>query len=144
MTDVKRVSPQDAKALLDEGHVYVDVRTPEEWAAGHPTGATNVPWAFAGAAGMSPNPEFIPAMSALHTKEAKLIVGCKTGGRSLKAATALLAAGFTNVIDQRAGYEGPRDAFGQVSEKGWSPAGLPTETATAGGSWQEQKTKAGI
>jgi rhodanese-related sulfurtransferase len=145
MSDVKRVSPQEAKALLDEGWVYVDVRTPEEWAAGHPAGATNVPWALTGPAGMTPNPAFLPAMEKLHDKAAaKLILGCKTGGRSLKAATALVGAGFTNVVDQRAGWEGPRDTFGQVTEPGWKPAGLPAETETPGGSWPEQKTRAGV
>ena len=144
MTDLKRVSPQEAKSLLDEGYVYVDVRTPEEWAAGHPVGSTNVPWALTGPAGMAPNPEFVPAMEKLHDKAAKIVLGCKAGGRSLKAANALLAAGFTDVVDQRAGWEGPRDAFGQLSEPGWKPAGLPAETETPGGSWPQQKTKAGI
>ncbi len=142
MTEPKRVSPHEAKVLLDEGYVYVDVRTPEEWAAGHPAGATNVPWAFTGPSGMSPNPEFVAAMTALHAKDARILLGCRSGGRSLKAASALMAAGFSEVVDQRAGYEGPRDAFGQVTEKGWSPAGLPTETATPGGAWDEQKARA--
>lgn len=144
MSDVKRVSPQEAKTLQAEGYVIVDVRTPLEWAAGHPAGATNVPWALTIPAGMTPNPEFMAAMSALHDKDAKLILTCRSGGRSLKAATALVAAGFTNVIDQRAGWEGPRDAFGQVTEQGWSPSGLPAETETAGGSWSEQKARAKI
>lgn len=144
MSDLKRVSPAEAKALLDEGYVYVDVRTPEEWAAGHPTGSINVPWALNSPGGMSPNPAFLPAMEKLHDKAAKIIVGCKAGGRSLKAANALLAAGFTDVVDQRAGWDGPRDAFGKLTEQGWQPSGLPTETATPGASWAEQKTKAGL
>jgi len=143
MTELERVSPQEAKSLIDgEGYHYVDVRTPEEWAAGHPVGSTNVPWALTAPAGMTPNPEFVSAMCALHAKDAKIVVGCKAGGRSLKAANALIAAGFTSVVDQRAGWDGVRDAFGQLSEKGWQPSGLPTETSTEGGSWAEQRTRA--
>ena len=141
MADPKRVSPHEAKDLLDQGWTYLDVRTPAEWAAGHPTGAPNVPWAFSGAAGMTPNPDFVKQVEALYGKDAKLVLGCRSGGRSLKAAQALLGAGFTSVIDQRAGWEGPRDSFGKVTEKGWSLEGLPTETTTPGQSWDELKAR---
>lgn len=141
MADPKRISPHEAKALLDEGWTYLDVRTPAEWAAGHAVGAPNVPWAFSGPTGMTPNPDFVKQVETLYGKDAKLVVGCKSGGRSLKATQALLAAGFTNVVDQRAGWEGPRDAFGKISEKGWSLEGLPTETSTPGQSWDELKAK---
>jgi hypothetical protein len=36
-------------------------------------------------------------------------------------------AGFTRVLDQRAGWDGKRGPFGEISEPGWSRAGLPTE-----------------
>ena len=55
----------------------------------------------------------------------------------------MIAAGYTGVVDQRAGFDGPRDAFGQLTEPGWGPAGLPVETATPGGSYAELKHKAG-
>lgn len=141
MADPKRVSPHEAKALMEEGWTYLDVRTPAEWAAGHPPGAPNVPWAFSGTAGMTPNPDFVTQVEKLYGKDAKLLLGCRSGGRSLKAAQALLGAGFTSVIDQRAGWEGPRDSFGKVTEKGWSLEGLPSETATPGQSWDELKSK---
>ncbi len=141
MADPKRVSPHEAKALVDEGWTYLDVRTPAEWAAGHPVGAPNIPWAFSGPSGMTPNPGFVAAAEATFGRDAKLVLGCKSGNRSLKATEALLAAGFTSVVDQRAGYEGPKDAFGKVTEKGWSSEGLPTETATPGKSWDELKPK---
>ena len=141
MADPQRVSPHEAKELLDQGWTYLDVRTPAEWAAGHPPGAPNVPWAFSGAAGMTPNPDFVSQVEKLYGKDAKLVLGCRSGGRSLKAAQALLGAGFTSVIDQRAGWEGPRDSFGKVTEKGWSLEGLPSETTTPGQSWDELKAK---
>ena len=144
MSNVNRVSPEDAKKLVDEeGYTYVDVRTEAEYAAGHAQGAHNVPLLHAGARGMEPNPDFLEVMSGAYPKDAKLVVGCKSGGRSLKAAQQLLSAGYTNIVDQRAGWDGSRDSFGAVTEGGWSTRGWPTETATAGGSYGEVRKKAG-
>ena len=92
MAELKRVSPQEAKSLLDEGYVYVDVRTPEEWAAGHPAGSTNVPWALSAPGGMSPNPDFLAAMEKLHDKSAKIAKKAHAEGTTLKAAG--IALGF--------------------------------------------------
>lgn len=41
---VERISPQDAKAAYDQSAaVFLDVRTPEEYAEGHIAGATTIP-----------------------------------------------------------------------------------------------------
>jgi rhodanese-related sulfurtransferase len=127
---VKRVSPAEARDLIDEqGYVYVDVRSLPEFAAGHPEGAYNVPLMNMGPGGMSPNPDFLKVMGAF-PKDAKLVVGCKAGGRSARAAGMLESAGYTNVVDQRAGFEGaPDPATGRVSEPGWRPSGLPVSTS---------------
>ncbi|HEY4117950.1 MAG TPA: rhodanese-like domain-containing protein [Byssovorax sp.] len=143
MPDFKRVSPSEAKDLLDAGYTYVDVRTEAEYAAGHPKGALNVPIATSGPRGMEPNPRFAEVVEKLFAKDAKLVVGCKAGGRSLRAAEALTGAGFTSVVDQRAGWDGARDAFGQLVEPGWSPAGLPSETTTAGADYASLLAKIG-
>jgi rhodanese-related sulfurtransferase len=127
MADVKRVSPREAQALLDEGYVYVDVRSEQEFAEGHPAGAYNVPLMHLGGGGMQPNDRFGEVMLGAFPRDAKLVVGCKAGNRSLRAATALLGDGYTNIIEQRAGWDGTRDPFGQVAEAGWGPAGLPSE-----------------
>jgi len=142
MADIKRISPEEANAKLGEGYTYVDVRTVEEFEAGHPAGALNVPIAFAGRAGMVENPDFVAVMAALFAKDANIVVGCKAGGRSLRAAQVLSAEGFTGVVDQRAGWDGARNAFGQVTEPGWSRAGLPAESGqTNGRSWHDLKAK---
>jgi rhodanese-related sulfurtransferase len=141
MADLRRVSPAEAKELLDQGYVYVDVRSEPEYAAGHPKGALNVPIAHAEAGGMKPNPRFVEVMKKLFAPDAKIVVGCKAGGRSLKAAEALIAAGYSGVVDQRAGWDGVRDAFGALREPGWSPAGLPSETTTPGGTYAELLAK---
>ena len=122
----KRVSPDEAKALIDrEGYVYVDVRSLPEFEAGHPEGSYNVPLMHAGPAGMVPNPEFMAVMEKSFPKDARLVLGCKGGGRSQRAATMLEGAGYTNLVDQRAGFEGGH------GEPGWRPQGLPTSTEAA-------------
>jgi rhodanese-related sulfurtransferase len=113
-----RISPAEAHAkMVDEGFTYVDVRTPDEFASGHPAGAINVPL----------GDEFIAAIGARFAKDAPLIVGCKSGVRSARASRALDAAGFTRVFDQRAGWDGVRGTFGEITEPGWRRCGLPTK-----------------
>jgi rhodanese-related sulfurtransferase len=142
MAEIKRVSPQEALDLTNHGWVYVDVRTEQEFLDGHPAGAFNVPIAHQGGGSMTPNPDFVSVVETAFGKDAKIVVGCKAGGRSLRAAQALIGAGFTNIIDQRAGWDGARDAFGQMSEPGWSRAGLPVEKgSTAGHTYGEVKAK---
>ncbi len=143
MADITRISPSDASEKLAGGWTYVDVRTTEEFEAGHPAGALNVPIAHAGPGGMVPNPDFLPVMKSAFALDAKIVVGCKSGARSLRAAQALVAAGFTQVADQRAGWDGARSAFGQVTEPGWLRAGLPAEEGQPQGrSWHDMKLKA--
>jgi len=142
MAKITRVSPAEAKKLVDEeGYTYVDVRSEPEYAAGHPVGAHNVPLMHAGPRGMTPNTDFLDVMQALYAKDAKLVVGCRSGQRSMRAAEMLAGAGYTQLIDQRAGYEGTRNSFGAIAEPGWAPGGLPTETSTPGASYAELQEK---
>lgn len=144
MPNIPRFAPQDAhKLITEEGYTHVDVRTEAEYAAGHPAGALNVPVMLAGPGGMTPNPDFVRVMSGLFAKDAKLVLGCRSGQRSMRAAEMLQAAGFSNVNDQRAGFAGPRDPMGRPIEPGWADSGLPVETATPGGSYAELRQKAG-
>ena len=148
MTEAKQtptVSPAEAKRLLDdEGYVYLDVRTAEEYAAGHPSGARNVPWKHRGDAGMAANPDFLAVVEALYPRDAKLVLACKAGGRSRAAAQALAAAGYDSLVDLSAGYGGKRNAFGAVVQPGWADAGLPTETSTEGGRYEAVRAEAGL
>lgn len=127
MTNVKRVSPREAQELMAQGYVYVDVRSVQEFEAGHPEGAFNIPLLDMGPFGMTPNPHFIEEMAAHFAKDAKIIVGCKAGGRSLQAAHLMAQAGFEPPIDQRAGQDG--NGF----EPGWRASGLPVACAAAPG-----------
>lgn len=142
---VDRISPEDAlRRMKDEGWDYVDVRSIPEFEQGHPAGAYNVPLMHMGPAGMEPNPDFLSVFEASFPKDAKIVLGCKSGGRSLRAAEMLEAAGWKSVVDQRAGWGGARNPFGQVSEKGWEAAGLPRENEPQPGhSYAELEEKRG-
>jgi rhodanese-related sulfurtransferase len=136
MANVKRVSPLEAKGLLDQGYTYVDVRTVEEFHAGHPTGALNVPLTVAGPAGSQMNPEFTAAIEARFARDAKIVVGCASGVRSLRAVEILTSMGYRDVVDQRAGFGGSRSPFGARAEPGWAELGLPISLGPDRGSYQ--------
>lgn len=125
---MKRISPKEAKALQDEGWTYLDVRSEGEFEKAHPAGAINIPLMHAAPAGMSPNPDFMRVVETALSKEAKIVVGCLSGGRSFRAAQMLEAAGYQNVVDQRAGFGGTKDPTGRVTEPGWAAENLPVET----------------
>jgi rhodanese-related sulfurtransferase len=124
---MKRVSPKEAKELVDAGWVYLDVRSEPEFEQGRPSGAVNVPLMHAGAAGMTPNADFLTVVQAAFPKATKLVVGCQAGGRSARAAQLLEGAGYSELVDQRAGFGGARDGGGRITEPGWAAEGLPVD-----------------
>jgi rhodanese-related sulfurtransferase len=126
---VKRVTPVEADALLKEGWTYLDVRSIPEFEGGHPAGAVNVPLLHMMGGRMAPNPAFQSVVEGNFAKDAKLVVGCKVGGRSAQAAALLEAAGFTSIIDVRGGWSGERDNMGRVACAGWAESGLPVEAS---------------
>lgn len=126
MTTAQRISAREAHELVSQhGYAYLDVRTVAEFDAGHPEGAYNVPLLLSEGV---PNQQFVAEVERALGKQHKLVVGCASGVRSLRAQELLIAAGFTDVIEQRAGTEGVRDAFGRVKEKGYRAEGLPMAT----------------
>ena len=143
--ELNRITPEEAKERLDSdgGYVYLDVRTPEEFAAGHPPGARNIPILLRGGGGMQPNAEFVKVAEANLPKDAKIITGCMRGGRSLKAAQILAQAGYSHVEDMRGGYDGELDPSGAVSFPGWARRGLPvTAESGPGDDYDELRKKA--
>jgi rhodanese-related sulfurtransferase len=127
-----------------EGYVYVDVRSVPEFAAGHPSGAVNVPLMNVGASGMEPNSSFVAVMSAAFAKDAKLVLGCRSGQRSARAAEVLRGAGFTAIADQRAGFDGVRNAFGAQTEAGWAASRLPVDVENEASSYAAIRARVGI
>ncbi len=125
---VKEISPQEAYDTLrqDAGTVYIDVRTVEEFTAGHPEGAVNIPVALHDPArGMVFNPDFIEVVERHFTTGRKLLLGCKAGPRSNNAANLLEQRGYRDVASVRGGFGGMIDPYGHVLAEGWAGLGLP-------------------
>ncbi len=87
----RKLTAEEAKQMLDDlpDALVVDVRTQEEYDAGHIEGALLVPNETIGDA----QPEQLPELDAV------LLVHCRTGVRSKQAAEKLLALGYTQVYD---------------------------------------------
>ncbi|CAN6463904.1 unnamed protein product [Victoria cruziana] len=111
---IKSVPVHVAHELLQAGYRYLDVRTAEEFNAGHPIGAINIPYMFKNGEEMTKNPMFLEQVSQHFGKGDQIIVGCKSGRRSLLAATDMLTAGYDGVTDVSGGYTD------------WIEKGLPT------------------
>ena len=142
--NVRRVTPGEAKSLLDLGYVYVDVRSVAEFHDLHPAGALNVPLNAPGARGGPPSTaEFLAVIERIFAKDAKIVVGCATGIRSLRAAELLLGAGYSDVVDQRGGMDGARGPFGNLLEPGWAEAGLPVASGPDPGSFARLENTGG-
>ncbi|CAL9768982.1 unnamed protein product [Musa acuminata subsp. burmannicoides] len=93
-----------AHELLQAGHHYLDVRTVDEFNAGHATGAINIPYVLKVGSGMTRNPNFLVEVSSVFGKDDEIIIGCRSGKRSLMAAAELTSAGFTGITDIAGGY----------------------------------------
>ena len=133
---VKEITPQQAHDTLtaDNNVVYIDVRTIQEFANGHATGAVNIPVAFADPArGMVLNPDFVGVVERNFSKDRQIIVGCQAGPRSTRAAGMLLEAGYHDVSNLLGGFGGMRDQMGNVIAPGWSASGLPVSHDTGEG-----------
>lgn len=78
----------------EQAPVWIDVRTPAEFASGHRTDAVNIEYQNLGSAIMSIAPN----------KDAPINLYCRSGRRSEIARQTLLNMGYTNVINQGA-YE---------------------------------------
>lgn len=103
------VSPQEALALMESGDaVIVDVRTAEERKfVGYVPGSVHVPWATG--TSLTRNPRFVRELEAKTSKEAVVLLLCRSGNRSAQAADAAAKAGFTRVFNVLEGFEGELD-----------------------------------
>ncbi len=75
--------------------VLVDVRTPEEYAAGHLDNALNI----------NVYDSAFESRFKDIAKDETIYVYCKVGGRSAQAQQKLNAMGFTNVVNLEGGYD---------------------------------------
>jgi len=101
---VRDISPADVKAAAGAVRI-VDVREPSEFndQLGHIAGAELVPLATVAAAAQS------------WDRDAELVLVCRSGGRSGRAATGLVQLGFKRVMNMTGGM------------MAWNAAGLPVE-----------------
>lgn len=124
------VSPAAAWELVRQGQVVlVDVRSAEERKfVGHVPDSLHVPWATG--TSLTRNPRFVRELEARLAKaggkDAVALLLCRSGKRSVLAAEAAAAAGFTQVYNVLEGFEGEIDAHGQRGHgDGWRFHGLP-------------------
>jgi rhodanese-related sulfurtransferase len=132
MNQDKSVTPEEAKNLMQSGFVYIDVRNQVEFEQGHPAGSYNVPLILQTDFGPESNDAFVEIMKQHFSLDTKLVIGCGTGSRSAKAVRMLTDAGYANLVEQKAGFDGARDPFGRKSP-GWRELGLPVETGQSEG-----------
>jgi rhodanese-related sulfurtransferase len=106
---VTLVAPEQAQKVIDAGGVtLLDVRTPEEFAAGHIAGAQNIDFYAA---------DFADRIDALDRSSA-YVVYCHSGNRSGKATEVMADKGFSDVTDVDGGIAA------------WESAGLPVEAGS--------------
>jgi rhodanese-related sulfurtransferase len=143
MAPIPQIDPKRAHELMQSGHTYIDVRTAEEYAAGHPAGAVNIPAFLRDPMGqMVPNPDFLPVVQATFPPEAPLALGCRMGGRSMRACEMLAHAGYSNLANVAGGFGGAMDPFGRLVAPGWTQEGLPIEKEpTLGASYESLRQR---
>lgn len=96
------ITPEQAKGLIDAGGVVIlDVRQPDEYAAGHIRGAVLLPVGEIEA----------QAATVLPDKNTKILVYCRSGNRSAVAAAALQTLGYTDVNDFGGIIDWPYDDY---------------------------------
>ena len=124
---VQQTTPEEAQRLIGQGVRYIDVRTEQEFADGHPAGAVNIPVVTPDptTGQIALNPDFLSVCEATFSKPTALIVGCQSGMRSQHAAELLVQAGYTEVTNMQGGFGGARDQTGRTVVAGWSASGLP-------------------
>ena len=124
---VKNIRPKEAYQRTQEGFIYLDVRTVEEFKNGHAKGAVNIPIFIHSPAGRQFNPNFLALVQEKFPKTAKLVIGCQSGGRSSKACELLGMQGYTEIYNIDGGFGGKIDPAIGESIQGWRDEGLPVE-----------------
>lgn len=83
------ISQDEAKAMMTDGNIILDVRRPDEFAEGHIPGAICIPNEM-----IDKTPP-----SELPDKAAVILVYCRSGRRSKEASKKLADMGYTNIYE---------------------------------------------
>lgn len=136
---IQQINPTQAKEILDGDPkaVYLDVRSVPEFELGHAAGAINIPIAHWDdkSSRMIANPDFAGVAQGVLSKEAPLVVGCKSGGRSQAACEVMEKLGYLKLHNIVGGFGGSPD------EKGWKDLGLPVSQDVGDGISYESLVK---
>lgn len=96
-SQIREVDVPEALALLQQGVQVIDVREEHEFLAGSLPGAANIPRGVL---------EFrTPDDPRLADRAARLLVYCRSGGRSALAVQSLQRLGYTAAVSMAGGYE---------------------------------------
>jgi rhodanese-related sulfurtransferase len=91
------ISVAQATAAIASADAVLDVREPDEFAAGHLPRAVNVPRGLL---------EFkLSATPELASRDLDIVLYCRSGGRAALAACSLLEMGYTRVRSIEGGYD---------------------------------------
>ncbi|MBU3057203.1 thiosulfate sulfurtransferase GlpE [Pseudomonas indica] len=93
MSDFKRIPPQQAQALREQGAVVVDIRDPQSFANGHIAGSRHL------------DNHSLADFIAHADFDRPLIVACYHGNSSQGAAAYLAHQGFAEVYSLDGGFE---------------------------------------
>ena len=87
----RQISMEEAVQMMEDesGYVILDVRRPDEYAAGHIPGAINVANETIGTAEIHEFPD----------KDQLILVYCRSGRRSKEASEKLVKLGYTNIVE---------------------------------------------
>ena len=87
----RKISQDEAKEMMkkDDGHVIVDVRRPDEYAAGHIPGAICIPNESIG----TEMPPELPDVEQI------ILIYCRSGNRSKQAAQKLFDMGYKHIYE---------------------------------------------
>jgi rhodanese-related sulfurtransferase len=129
---MKELTPLQSWALLQArpDTLFVDVRMEIEYLyVGHPPGVVHVAW-YEYPTMATDRDDFVRRVrrEAGEHLDRPLLLICRSGRRTVDAALALEAAGFTDVAHVRHGFEGELDEhFRRGRRNGWRFDGLPWE-----------------
>ncbi len=105
----EQITMEEAMKVMEreESYIILDVRRPDEFAAGHIPGAVNLPNETIGTAQSAEDEEI---KGVLPDKEQMILVYCRSGNRSKQAAQKLADLGYVKIIE----FGGIQDWTGEI------------------------------